>query len=276
MYDRKRQAIVILVSYYPHYKESALKYSADILSKISDKVKICVVYNTVGARSQTTQYDHFIDFELEGSNKGWEFSAWDEGLAHVRQQINIVDDDVLIFANDTFCHHWPFSSLNVNFISQAINRASFGEVVGDIKHFKQTIQLNQVTGDAWMASYLLAIHMKDIGLLLPFDKIGCDDDFKASILVNHGKVEFARSCAEIQNHLSTYMFPTKQGKGWYNASCKNPELIKLKVIAILNEILLSITCVQRGGKLVSFHPQKWMRSLNRFRRKWMAFKRKLS
>jgi len=268
----KQRAVGILVSYYPKYKEKSILYLQKILLKISTDIKIIVVYNAPEAESEVTTSDSFVDFSMSGSNLGWEFSAWDEALKEIKNHVNFNDDDVLVFANDTFCHHWPFSQLNVNLISDAFKRAKPKQVVGDIKRFKEDIVVNGVRSTMWLASYLFSSRYSDVGHLLPFDKVNADIDFKNSLEIKDRKISFGNSNLYVQERLTNRLFPKDKNKGWYNSEVNDSDLIKSKAFAIINEFLMSAKAADTGAKLVPFYQKKWMRSLGRLRRKnnWLV------
>ncbi|WP_025822104.1 hypothetical protein [Shewanella marina] len=263
----KRQIYIILVSYYASYKQKAIE-SIKKFKEVSDlDCKLCVVYNNQSAQDKVVHYQSIIDAEILGSNKGWEFSAWDEGNAWVQENWQPQSNDIIIFANDTFCHHRSFTKVNAAFINDAIKHIKAGQLVGDKIWFGEVGQINGMVSDSFLSSYLFLAQQSDLNLLIPFDKVRSDTDFYNALTFDSKQIKLKDSNPYIEKRLTDYIFPTEKGKGWYNANCNNSELIKLKGIAAINEFLLSFTVVAKGGSLAEFYPKPWMKKVIKIQRK---------
>ena len=263
----ERNVYIILVSYYPKYKQNAINSIKTFAKTSGLNCKLCVVYNNKSAQLENVTNSSIIDAEVVGTNIGWEFSAWDEGVAWVNEHWQTQANDIFLFANDTFCHHRSFSKINANFICGSIKNIQSGQLVGDKIHLDKMGKVDGLEADTFLSSYLFLVQKSDLNLLLPFDKVRVDQDLLQSISLDNRQVVMRGSNSYIENRLTGFIFPSESGKGWYNANSNNPELIRLKIIAAINEFLLSFTVIDKGGSLAEFYPKPWMKKVIKIQRK---------
>ncbi|WP_163935292.1 hypothetical protein [Paraferrimonas sp. SM1919] len=263
-----KKNLAVLVCYYPNYVADAITWISKILDKLALPFELVIVANNDKAYSAALSFQSQSIKVIKGTNNGWEFSAWDEGWDSIKDPSLF---HKVIFVNDTFCQHWPFSWINVELISRAIDKQQNNQIIGDIKKFKNNEQLMGLQVKRWMASYLFSCNSKEIKKLLPFDKIP-HYNWHSNITLTNKVIDLKDSSEGMVKHLQDYMFPTAN-KGWYNAGASE-QLKRMKLYAIINEITLSAAAEAQGMQLISFHPYRWMRSLNRLRRRWHSIKQK--
>lgn len=115
------KVIGILVCFYPKKNCKAIEEFSDILLKTSTNAKLILIHNA--SSPLPPHISQKIDDVTFGSNSDWEFSGWDEGVEYIKNNLSIDDNDKLIFANDTFCHHRAFNAYNIFFFNQCISKA---------------------------------------------------------------------------------------------------------------------------------------------------------
>lgn len=259
------KVIGVLVCYYPKYKKRAIHDFLDILKNISLNYNLLVVNNNENINNTSDDCFSYINYEINGSNNAWEFSAWDEGVEYLRENKLISEEDIIIFANDTFCHHRIFTFYNKWIFSRAFNKlASHDKLfVGELCKLPFYYVIFGLNANSWISTYLFGIRCKDLPTIEPFDKVGQIKDVSQSIRIIKNNIFLSDSSAEICAHLSRWLFPSMYKHGWYKAKAGMVDdgLLFNKLKAIVNEKLLSAQAVNRGLTMYDVYQCKFLSKL---------------
>ena len=209
---------------------------------------IVVVDNALGARPEVQRPDRNI---VAGSNRAWEFSAWDEGLAHVGHRVWDYDYVHLVTS--------AFRTLYTRYIDridqQLLERlAGRGLAIGHIDYYNTPIVLLGNRAQAWIRSSFFFISPAEVATLGPF------------MCIENGVQFFSgnpdqpfRQDAPISENYRQYIIDwltgpgTGQGVVWHSRFTINTETLpyfQAKVIAMFNEQMLSIRLRRQGCALV--------------------------
>lgn len=245
----------ILVCYYEKYKEKAVHDFIYLLSGLNNDFRLIIVNNS----SKLSSYEKVKDkiFEISGSNLGWEFSAWDEGVHFVNKNFGDTDDDFFVFANDTFNHHRVFNFLDTYYFRKAILRLMIKKnpvLVGEINSIGEMFKVNDDTANSWISSYLFAMNRQ----LLDFSgSFNMTDDVFSSLLmdITNKKITFSdKVSANLATHLNGWLFPKQNKKHqWYGSKHADLQLLSYKLKAILNEKKISINLFKCKGEMIGVY-----------------------
>lgn len=250
--------IVILVVYYPEYFSKAV---LELKRMFRNKnMEIIIVDNKGFSLNQ----EHLVT----GSNLFGEFSGWDEGYSYACSNIAIdYNNDMFIFANDTFCNHRYFTFIDRLLYKKALNKLkcepSF--IFGELNTIKENFSINNMSMDNWLSSYFFCIHSKNVDKILPFCRSKFINSNEILCDVSSELVEVSFFSNNLNRHLSNWLFP-KGNSGWYGAA-KHPEKLQFKLIAIVNEKLLSYQIINNKLKLKNVYEGRLFRIYNSIRNK---------
>lgn len=274
---KNRKVIGVLVCYYPEYRNKAIKKLLCILNALTDDYKLLVVNNRNSVDKKEYGCSELIHHEIDGSNKSWEFSAWDEGVFYLRENGLISDSDIIVFANDTFCYHRPFSFYNKWLFVNAFRKLFFNEglFVGEICQLPFYYTIFGLKANSWISTYLFGVRYKDLPSLEPFDKVGQMINVPELIKIVDKKILISRSSPKICMHLSNWLFPSIGEHGWYKAKNGNldGDLVFNKLKAIVNEKLLSAQAIGKGLNLYSIYRFKIFIKLINIQSKFFSAKK---
>lgn len=258
---KNRKVIGVLVCYYPGYRKKAINKFLSILNALTNNYKLVVVNNDNSIDKEKYSCLDSIHHEIDGSNRSWEFSAWDEGILYLRENELISDSDIIIFANDTFCYHRIFSFYNKWLFVNAFKTlfSNEGLFVGEICQLPFSYTIFGLRANSWISTYLFGVRYKDLPSLEPFDKVGRVINLPELIKIVDKKVLISKSSPEICMHLSNWLFPSVGEHGWYKAKHGNlgSDLAFNKLKAIVNEKLLSAQAIEKGLNLYSIYRFKF-------------------
>jgi|SRR5271169_1998040 len=126
---------------------------------------IPVVDNALGASP------HFQEDRCQvigGSNRLWEFSAWDEGLAHIGQRV--WDYDLVHLVTSAF--RTLYKRYIDRFDESVLDRiAGRGAAVGHIDRYNEPVELFQIQSQAWIRSSFLFIPPAELAALGPLASV---------------------------------------------------------------------------------------------------------
>ncbi len=222
---------VIFVSYYSDYFNRSFEILKNISFSVSKNSKFIIVNNNpLNHIPNSKSYDVIVS-----DNRFWEFSAWEDGIKYIEDNYDVSDDDVVIFANDTFCQHRPFSFWDSKLFSRKFRALHNHKnaVVGDIDSFGSSFTLQGKSAKEWISTYLFAMSFKNVRKCLPLSSF-----IESDIKISNDKIKGVDASNEILEHLERWLFP-KDGGGWYKSNSVGNTIIKKKLIAILNEKHLS-------------------------------------
>lgn len=215
---------------------------------------------------------------IRGSNAAGEFSAWDEGVAHVVSNFTIKDDDVFIFLNDTFCHHRIFTSIDRYVYRKSIITMQDNIIRGEFNQSTEALKIYDTTLKGWISSYFFCCRWQSVKRLQPFSKAArLDPEVKIKIQndLRNRTVEIPFFSSGLNTHLTKWLFPAGS-RGWHGKSKDiNDGMMFFKLQAILNEKLLSYTAVTESINVEGIYETWFLNHYNFYRYKTYNFIRKL-
>lgn len=232
------KVIAIFVSYYPSYLESCLPKLKKLLKHLTLNSQILIVNNN---NKPINNIDSSITI-IQGSNRDWEFSAWDEGVEYLTQNYTHIEESTIIFLNDTFYSHRVFTEIDYLLFKKSVKKivARKYDFAGEFNSFGESFEVLGVKSKGWISTYLFCCNGGKLKEIMPFCKV--DSNFTEEIKCDQSAQKLVlKNCSEnLVSHLESWFFPKNPKLGWYkNPSNKeNSDLVKKKVIAILNEKLL--------------------------------------
>lgn len=244
----------VLVCYYDKYKKNSIVEFYKILSGIGHSFRVIIVNNNPNLEKYNTSYDVI---EISGSNTGWEFSAWDEGVKYIKDNYGpLSKDDFFVFANDTFNHHRYFSFVDRSLFKNQIKANLHNHhpvMLGEVNSFDKEFSLGSQKGSCWISTYLFFTNSKFVDKIKPFD-MGLDYFLSMCKEVTDERIIFSHEVSEnISTHLNGWLYPVSTKKGWYGGKKSNVELLSNKLKAILNEKNLSLRCVYYKGEIIDVY-----------------------
>lgn len=212
-------------------------------------------------------------FWLKGSNVAGEFSAWDEGYFFLKQKGLMSDNDVIVFMNDTFCHHRFFTLYDRILYRRAIKNCTHDGVYGELNSTGADFSVNDLPLNAWISSYTFLSRIENIDKLLPFNSASTiSDGHFAQIESNlaQQKVNVPLFSKNLNQHLSDWLFPVN-GSGWYKAGKISNAILLFKLKAIINEKLLTHKVLKNKLSVNDIYQGKLSRIYNSLRNRLYIF-----
>lgn len=252
--------IGILVCYYPEYKNKSSAIFKKLLNNISVHNKLIIVNNN------NLQPSFDSDVEYSGDNSGWEFGSWDLGLEYVKD--NLCNEDIVILANDTFCFNRKFTFFDSWLFSQAFKKINNKCVlVGEKCQLKESFDIDGYSINSWISTYLYGASYSTLLEIMPFN----NDFFKEQNIIDFSKkrIEIPNFSHNLNEHLSQWLFPSKEQHGWYKAKNGNvnERLWLDKLHAIYNEKMLSAKVIKNGGQLYDVYGNNVFKYISKIFRK---------
>jgi len=188
---------------------------------------------------------------MAGSNRLWEFSAWDEGLARVGHRL--WDYDLVHLVTSAF------GTLYTRYIDRLDHRlleqvAGRGAALGHIDRYNDPVELLGCSTQAWLRSaffYLPPAELATLGSL-----VGVPDP---GLFFSEDPAQPFRADAPLSGNLRRYILDwltgpgTGQGVTWHSRFVLSRETLpyfRAKVLALLNEQMLAIRLRRQGCALV--------------------------
>lgn len=197
------RVVGILLVYYPEYLDSAIRNFNRFLKSLSPNLDLVLVNN--GSSIISNEVD--ITAIIQGNNYLREFSAWDTGLKYCEENGLLKSCDLLVFANDTFCHHnkfGPFTRFAFKKIFKNImDNPDQAAMAGEKFRLSLPYTLNGLTSESWISTYLFAFNrsaFKEIKTLIPATPI---EDFYLS---GKNDIKFSNLMSEnLQKHIEKWL-----------------------------------------------------------------------
>jgi hypothetical protein len=236
--------IAIFVSYYPSYLKSCLPPLKKLISHSKASSQIIIVNNN---DKPINDIDDDITV-IKGSNKNWEFSAWDEGVEYLTENYTHLEESTIVFLNDTFYSHRVFTQIDITLFKNAVKQVALKKIdfAGELNSFGESFEVLGVKSKGWISTYLFCISGSKVKELMPFCKV---DSFYADQIKydQQAKKLILENCSDnLTHHLESWFFPKNPKLGWYknSSNAENSDLVKKKIVAILNEKLLFATALK--------------------------------
>lgn len=258
------KAVAIMVCYYPDYKAKSKEVICRLMQSLYSDYQLVIVNNN---KDMSIGDRHGNTLEIRGSNRGGEFSAWDEGYRYVLENIKMKSDDVVIFANDTFCHHSPFTWLNKMIFKYYLSRLSQNQILGDLHKGKEDFKFENIEFESWISTYIFALRWRTVNKIKPLDKVNEIDGLAQKITLSSKSVTVKGGSVSLNSHLTNWLFSSDKNSGWYNASNADLALKQFKLNAIMNEKLLAAYAREQEIELIPTRGNFVLKIINRFQRK---------
>jgi hypothetical protein len=246
MKPKAPKKIAIFVSYYPHYLKSCLPPLKKLINHSKASSQILVVNNN--NQSINDMGDDIT--VIKGSNKEWEFSAWDEGVEYLTQNYTHLEESTIVFLNDTFYSHRVFTLIDLILFKRVVKKVALKQYdfAGELNSFGEPFEVLGCKSNGWISTYLFCINGNKLKELTPFCKV--DGHYADQIKYDQqAKKLILKNCSDnLTHHLEAWFFPANPKLGWYKNSSDtdNSDLFKKKIVAILNEKLLFATALTRN------------------------------
>ncbi|HED2736222.1 TPA: hypothetical protein R4Z56_004955 [Citrobacter farmeri] len=256
---------IIIALYYPQYYREVRE---TILSIFSNFDYYLVFVDNSGVIIPDIEVDSNIKW-LAGSNLAGEFSAWDEGYSYLNEQQDIMEDDIIVFVNDTFCHHRFFTGYDEKLYKKAFLECDDNCIYGELNSTGEFFGINGLKFSSWISSYFFLGSKKCVDKIMPLNKtlnISIEDSEVILRNLKLGKVYIPMFTRELNSHLTNWLFP-KDGRGWYRARDVNQGALYFKLKAIVNEKLLTFSILKNNMRLVDIYNGKINRTYNSVRNK---------
>jgi len=263
---------IIVALYYPHYFEKVKKEIFAIFNKSNFQV---LFVDNHGKMFNEHVPENGVQW-LRGSNIAGEFSAWDEGYELLARSGTMEKNDIVLFMNDTFCHHRFFTFYDRILYRRAIARCNSDCMYGELNSTGTVFSINELPLTAWISSYVFLSRMGNIGKLLPLNSVSAISEADLAViesgLAQH-KVEIPIFSENLNQHLSHWLFPVS-GNGWYRAGKTSSAILLFKLKAIVNEKLLTYKALKTNIVVKDIYQGKPSRIYNSLRNKlFILFKR---
>jgi hypothetical protein len=188
---------------------------------------------------------------IAGSNRAWEFSAWDDGIAHVGAEIFQYDFVNLVTS--------AFNTLYTRYIPRIDDRALMlaagrGVAVGHVDWYDESVQLMDVPSQHWIRSSYFFLPPSELIALGPLG--GLPDPTR---FFSDDPAEPFRAEAPLSGNFRRYILDwltgegTGQGTTWHSRfrlDATTLSFFQAKASAILNEHWLSIRLRRQGCAVV--------------------------
>jgi hypothetical protein len=201
---------------------------------------------------------------IPGSNRAWEFSGWDEGLAHVGGRIREYDVVHLVTS--------AFRALYTGYLDRCDERtlalvADRRAALGHIDYYDEAVELLGRRSQSWLRTAFFFLPPSELERLGPL--AGVPD--RAAFFSGDPASPFRRD-APLSENYRRYVLGwltgagTGQGTTWHSRFTLTADTLPLfeaKALAMFNEQLLAIRLRQQGCDLVD---AIWLST--RARRRW--------
>ncbi len=235
----------VFVSFYPHYAIDSFYRFENLLKRLIPSPEIIIACSTT---SPLAKQENAIIY----TNTHWEFSGWQEGIDRLTATHLLKDEDLIVFANDTFCRHRHFGWLDEIGFTLAFKSVANGfdqAIAGDLCTWKEVISLPGLRNNQWISTYLFAMRYQTLKLLNGLHYSECEIN-EIILELNDSQIRF---CPQIDAQFSCYingwLYPTEPGRGWPKSHGASSELKRGKIKAILNEKRLSLKLLNQGVRI---------------------------
>jgi hypothetical protein len=188
---------------------------------------------------------------VQGSNRAWEFSAWDEGLAHLGRKVR--GYDLVHLATSAFGELYTryIERFDEPLLEQVAGR---GAAVGHIDYYGEPVQVLGYDGQSWMRSSFLFVPPAELATLGSLVSI----QDRTLFFSGDPQAPFhpeAPLSEQYQRYIHDWLTGAGTGQGvtWHSRfelDAKTLPFYENKALAMLNEQLLAIRLRRQGCELV--------------------------
>lgn len=252
----------ILLTYYPSYFEKAVKQFNALLRSLPGKHSLVVVHNGPGLKSVRAGLEI-----LAGNNSHREFSGWEVGLDYCRRNGLIEQSDLVVFANDTFCHHNKFGPLTRFTFRKALRRLlrdpSTPALAGEVHRLGKPYCIDGLVCDRWVATYLFGMSH---ALVAQLDRLTPATPMTDFYQQQTDKLEFSDLVSpNLARHIEQWLTGSgaTRWKGAAAGEAQTLAQLQGKANSVLCEKYLTARALSSGGKLSDVFASAALRQLRR-------------
>lgn len=234
----------ILLVFNDDYRVSAIEAFQRFMGKFGAECKIIIINNNP---------NNVNIGEFPGDNINWEFSGWDKGIS----LLQIREEDVVVFANDTFKYHRSWGLFDQLRFEKSIKKLLIDKeqgICGEVHKFSDSYEVLGRDSDRWVCTYLFALTG---GVINKIEKISLSEPVLSEMIINinNNKIIWGGGVSmNIQSRIQKWLYPTRGVLGWRKSSAST-DLIKLrKAKTILNEKWISAYCLSNDFKMIDAGP----------------------
>lgn len=263
------QVVGILLLYYPSFATEAIRrFTRLIRSVCKNSVLVIVENQEILHPDKNLPGTHII----AGDNTLHEFSGWQAGLEYCKQQKLISQYGVLIFANDTFCHHNKFGPISewcfVHTFKKLMRTPEKLALAGEVQPYASILTIDEKKFSEWVSTYLFAMTVSLSQKIEPLtNPLDLERFFTHQI--NPENFLMGPINDNLKNHLANYLFGLRGSARWYASTSLThdnlPRFIS-KTKSILCEMNLSATTISLGGELMPVFKNKLIQQARRLER----------
>ena len=184
---------------------------------------------------------------IQGSNRSWEFSAWDEGLAHVGRRV--WDYDLVHLATSAFGELYTryIDRFDPGLLDQVAGRAA---AVGHVDYYGEPVEAMGYTLQSWIRSSFLFLPPAELATLGSLVTVSDREQFFSG----DPDAPF-RPDAPLSENYQRYIHNwltgdgTGQGVTWHSRFRLDEKTLphfEAKALAVLNEQLLAVRLRRQG------------------------------
>jgi hypothetical protein len=188
---------------------------------------------------------------IAGSNRSWEFSAWDEGLAHIGQRVWDYDLVHLVTSAFRTLYTRYLDRFDEDMLESIAGRAA---AVGHIDYYNEPVEVLGNRTQAWIRTSFVFLPPAELATLGSLVCVNGPGEFFSE---NHEHP--FRKDAPLSENYRQYILDwltgpgTGQGVVWHSRFEVTRELLphfQAKVLAMLNEQMLAVRLRRQGCALV--------------------------
>jgi len=188
---------------------------------------------------------------IAGSNNVWEFSAWDEGLAHVGDRVHDYDFVHLVTSAFQTLYTRYIARINESVLERTIGRAV---AIGHVDHYNEPVEICSTRTQSWLRSSFVFVPPTELKLMGPLGYVSDGSRFFSDDPQSPFRDDAACS-KNYQKFVLDWLTGSGTGQGvtWHSRFVINSETLpyfKAKTLAMLNEQLLSIRLRRQGCAIV--------------------------
>jgi hypothetical protein len=222
------------------------------LKELIDESKCNVTYINVNNRKiDSLEVIRNNCHYISGDNSCWEFSGWDAGMKYAQQQG--IKSSAILFINDAWmAYGWNF--LKEIDLRQAIEGLKLRDVlIGHIDTKGYQLKIDDFDVTNWICTNAFLMNENiylSLGRLISYSI----DDINSVLPAEFENQKYFLSTAKLstsyQNMLVEWL--TKEWHGKLTISDKNWTFFKMKVLAMINESLLTARIKRLGFEVLSY------------------------
>jgi hypothetical protein len=265
------RVIGLLLLYSASYSERSIHLFSKLLNAIHKENTLIIILNQ---SLVMPHFDHADIHIINGDNHLREFSGWNAGIKYCRQNNLIPNNGIIIFGNDTFCHHNKYGIITqlvfANVFKKVLKKCNKLLISGEVQCSSVDLRIFSLKFQYWISTYLYAMTiplLNEIKGVVP--DVELNQCFHSSTS-SSGSGFFTHHVNQpLAKKLLSWLFGTGGNAKWHGAQAlteANYSMMVGKSKSILCEMHLSAMSVHVGAQLVPVFKSGFMRQLRRLER----------